>query len=119
VNQSEVPVHDVLRLVSPRRPKRRRTRFEQVVEINRPHRASVEILFFADRPAATGLKMKNGLNVVGHGVVLVVRWVDNYAYPRTPVYVVGNDEPDLRDKFSLIWLMMAVGGCLEICCGKV
>jgi hypothetical protein len=29
---------------------------------------------------ATGLKMEKCLNVVAHGVVLVVRRVDNYAY---------------------------------------
>jgi hypothetical protein len=32
---------------------------------------------FDDRPAATGLKMKKCLNVIAHGVVLVVRRVDN------------------------------------------
>ena len=44
--------------------------------------------------------MEKCLNVVAHGVVLVVRRVDNYAYFHTPIYVAGCDEPDLREKFG-------------------
>ena len=70
------------------------------LKVNRQHCTSVEILFFGDRPVATGLKMEKCLNVVAHGVVLVVRRVDNYAYLHTPIYVAGCDEPDLREKFG-------------------
>ena len=57
-----------------------------------------EILLLGDLPAARGVKMKKGLNIAARGVVLVVRWVDNHAHLHTPIYVVGNDEPDLCEK---------------------
>ena len=71
-----------------------------IAKINRQDDKSVEILFLGDRPVATGLKMEKCLNVVAHGVVLVVRRVDNNAYLHTPIYVVRIDEPDLREKFG-------------------
>jgi hypothetical protein len=48
-----------------------------ITKVEHQDSTSVEILFLGDRPVATGLKMKKGLNVVEHGVVLVVRWVDD------------------------------------------
>ena len=54
---------------------------KSIVSTTRPSKSS----FFGDRPAATGLKMKKCLNVVAHGVVLVVRRVDHYTYLHTPI----------------------------------
>jgi hypothetical protein len=71
-----------------------------ITKINRQHCMSVEILFLADRPVATGLKMKKGLNVVEYGVVLVVRRVDNCAYSHAPIYVAGTVEPDFVEIFG-------------------
>jgi hypothetical protein len=75
-------------------------RVRWVAKTNRQHCTSVEILFLADRPVAARLKMKKGLNFVEHGVVLVVRRIDNYAYLHTPSYVTGTSKPDLREKFG-------------------